>query len=282
MSVEQDSLMSRSDLLNLVRLSISLTLVLLFVAGCGTLENGRGWGQDVFRPVDSKRIARAARDAFFDWQTLVPLAGAAIFSIDDFDEKVSDWAVEHHPIFGSVANARDASDNLMTALQIEALATALATPSGDDPQRWASSKAKGIGVELAAVSATSGATLLLKEATGRWRPDRSNDHSFPSGHSSSAFSAITLANRNLDSIDLSPQIRSGLKIGNTVLAAGVAWARVEGQRHYPSDVLAGAALGHFLTAFVHDAFLNLPEDGNVGFAVFSAEGGGGIELSFCF
>jgi membrane-associated phospholipid phosphatase len=57
---------------------------------------------------------------------------------------------------------------------------------------------------------------------------------------------------------------------------------VEGQRHYPSDVLAGAALGHFLTAFIHDAFLNLPEDGTVAFAAFPVKGGAGVELSFRF
>ncbi|UCG56843.1 MAG: phosphatase PAP2 family protein [Phycisphaerales bacterium] len=257
-------------------------LVPLFVTGCGTLGNGRGWGQDALCPLDAKRIARAACDAFFDWQTLVPLAGAAVFSIDDFDDRVSDWAARESPIFGSVDSARNTSDSLVTALQIEALATALVTPSGDDPQQWAFSKAKGLGVEFAAVGATGGVTSLLKVATGRRRPDGSNNRSFPSGHASSAFSAMTLSNRNLDSIDLDRHVRSGLKIGNAVMAAGVAWARVEGERHYPSDVLVGAALGHFLTAFIHDAFLNLPEDSNVGFAVFSAEGGGGMELSFCF
>ena len=59
-------------------------------------------------------------------------------------------------------------------------------------------------------------------------------------------------------------------------------ARVEAQRHYPSDVLAGTALGHFLTAFIHDAFLNLPENADVDFAVFGVEGGAGVELAFRF
>jgi membrane-associated phospholipid phosphatase len=57
---------------------------------------------------------------------------------------------------------------------------------------------------------------------------------------------------------------------------------VEGQQHYPSDVLVGAALGHFLTAFIHDALLNLPEDGNVDFAVFPVKGGAGMKLAFRF
>ena len=40
-----------------------------------------------------------------------------------------------------------------------------------------------------------------------------------------------------------------------MIAAGTAWARVEGCKHYPSDVLFGAALGNFVAIFVHDAFL---------------------------
>ncbi len=260
-----------------VMISISL-----FLGGCGTLENGRGWGQDALFPIDSERISRAAHDAFFDSQTLIPLAGALVFAIDDFDERVSDWAVKHNPIFGSEDNARDASDYLKTALEVEAVGTALATPSGDFPEEWAFSKLKGLGVELAAVGATSSVTSWLKGATDRSRPDKSDDRSFPSAHASSAFSYATLANRNLDSIDIPRTLKPALKAGNTLLATGVAWARVEGQRHYPSDVLAGAALGHFLTAFIHDAFLNLPEDSNFDFAIFPVEGGAGIELSFHF
>lgn len=73
-----------------------------------------------------------------------------------------------------------------------------------------------------------------------------------------------------------------MQITNAVLASGVAWAWVEGRKHYPSDVLYGAAPGHFLTAFIHDAFLNLPEDGRFDFAVFSASDGLGLALDLRF
>lgn len=42
------------------------------------------------------------------------------------------------------------------------------------------------------------------------------------------------------------------------LASAVAWARVERGRHFPSDVLAGAALGHFLSAFCRPLLACLP------------------------
>jgi membrane-associated phospholipid phosphatase len=77
-------------------------------------------------------------------------------------------------------------------------------------------------------------------------------------------------------------LKSPLKIGNYLLASGVGWARVEGRRHYPSDVLAGAALGHFLTAFIHDAFMNLPEAGNADIVVFPVKRGAGMALAFRF
>jgi membrane-associated phospholipid phosphatase len=263
-------------------LTTAVILILFFVAGCGTLPNGRGWGQDAFFPIDSGRISRAAHDAFFNPNTLVPLASAMVFGIDDFDEKASDWAVKHNPVFGSGDEARDASGYLRAALRVEAIVTAFATPSGDVPGQWMVSKAKGFGVELAAIGATSSATDLVKDATDRTRPDERSDNSFPSGHASGAFSYMTLANRNIDLIDMPQALKPPLKIGNYLLASGVAWARVEGRRHYPSDVLAGAALGHFLTAFIHDAFMNLPESGDVDFVIFPVRKGAGVAFAFRF
>jgi hypothetical protein len=256
--------------------------VLLFNAGCGTLENGRGWGEDAFFPIDGQRVARAAHDAFLSPGTLIPLAGALAFQIDGWDQKVSDWAMDHTPIFGSQDRAGTASDYLRDALILEALAMPLATPSGDTLGEWAPAKLQGYAVEFSAIGAVGGVTEALKAATHRPRPDGSDDMSFPSGHTSAAFSCATLANRNLDSIDALEGVRPALEIANTVLAAGTGWARVEAGKHYPSDVLFGAALGHFLTAFIHDAFMNLPEKSNVDFDFFSTEGGGGIELVFHF
>jgi membrane-associated phospholipid phosphatase len=167
-------------------------------------------------------------------------------------------------------------------LEAEVIVTALATPGGDEPGLWVYSKLKGAGVEMLAVGVTSSLTSDLKDATGRERPDKSSKRSFPSGHTTSAFSYMTLANRNIDSIDMPSSLKSPLKVCNFLMASSVAWARIEANRHYPSDVLAGAALGHFLTAFIHDAFMNLPEDDSVDLVVFPAKDGAGVALSFRF
>jgi membrane-associated phospholipid phosphatase len=261
---------------------LAITILSLPLASCGTLENGRGWGQDAIYPLDLERIPRAAYHAFFDLQTLIPAAGAAAFAVDDFDEKVSDWAIERTPIFGSQDAAKNASDSLLWVLAGEALVTALATPSGNDPKEWTYSKMKGIGVELAALGATAGATELIKGATGRERPNERGNSSFPSGHSSGAFSSATLANRNLNFIPSAEKSRLPLQVGNILLATSVGWARVEGGKHFPSDVLAGAALGHFVTAFVHDAFLGLPEDKRFGLVIVPLKGGMVTRVYFVF
>lgn len=265
-----------------LRLLLAVTIISLPITGCGTLKNGRGWGQDAIYPVDLKRIPGAAYNAFFDLQTLVPAAGALIFAVDDFDEEVSDWATKHNPIFGSQKAAKKASDYLAGTIHAEAFVTVLATPSGEDPKDWASFKIKGLGVELAAFGATEGTTILLKSTISRTRPDRSDDESFPSSHSSGAFASATLANRNLTSISLPNDIRLPLQIGNILLATSVAWSRVEAQEHFPSDVLAGAALGHFFSAFIHDTFLRLPEEKRFGSVMLPLKGGAMVTLYFGF
>lgn len=262
-------------------LALGLVGVLL-LTGCGTMRNGRGWGQDAIYPVSWKRVQTAAANAFLDYQTLVPAAGALLFTIDDWDERVSDWAVEHTPIFGSPEDAQDASDTLRDILMVETIVTAFLPASGDEPGGWLAAKAKGGLVELAAVGATGGMTNFLKDATGRERPDERNDNSFPSAHASVSFSYATLANRNLDATDWPKPAKRTLQITNLLLATGVAWARVEGERHYPSDVLAGAALGTFLSSFIHDAFLPTPEDDRFQFLVFPQQDGASVQLAFSF
>ncbi len=83
-----------------------------------------------------------------DWQTLVPAAGTLIFTIDQFDRRVSDYAVNHHPGFGSENDAKTASDVFDGSTYVEAIGIALATPSGHDWEEWKNAKAKGLGVEF--------------------------------------------------------------------------------------------------------------------------------------
>jgi PAP2 superfamily len=261
---------------------IILSIISISVSGCGTLSNGRGWGQDAIYPVDLSKIPNAAYHAFFDVQALVPAAGALIFTIDHYDRKVSNWAFEHRPIYGSDNTGNNINDILSRTLKVEALATALVTPSGKEPMDWTWAKAKGLLVEWSSVEATAQATAALKRVAKRTRPDGSDNKSFPSYDSSQAFSYATLSNRNLNSIHMPSALRIPLQVTNIAMASGIAWQRVEGKKHFPSDVLAGAAIGHFLTTFINDAFLALPDDSRFGFVILPMKGGIMTQVGFAF
>ena len=177
-----------------------------------------------------------------------------MFSIGDLDEETLDWAMEHNPIFGNIDNAKDWSDDLAVAASLNWLATGVMTPSGDS-QYW-ENKARGLGMQALTLVATRSVTDGLKSATNRERPDRpEKDNSFPSLHTSGAAAAGTLAARNIEHLELTARQKKYWQAGSYALAGLTGWARIEGNRHYPSDVLFGYALGHFLAAFINDAFI---------------------------
>ena len=179
-------------------------------------------------------------------RTWVPLAGAAVLSIGDLDQSVSDWAADERPLFGS--SAEGVSDDLRNIAVAGALVTALAAPA--DEGRW-----RRIGWGVTALYAQGGVVEGLKDVVERQRPDGSNDRGFPSGHAGVAASAATLGQRNLRVLGMAPGWRRGATIGFDALAVGTAWARVEAEKHHAADVLAGYAIGHFITAFVTEAFI---------------------------
>lgn len=226
-------------------------------AGCGTLENGRGWGQDATLLPGWERVGRAAlHNARRPW-TWAPLALAGVLTIDRWDQEISEWAREEQPLFGSTEDADQASDNLRDVSRYLYLGTALMTESGERFWPWLGSKAGGLAVGFAGKELTSAATSYLKDAFERTRPNEMDDESMPSGHTSSAFAWATLSSRNLDSIDMPDALVTPARIGIYGVGVGTAWARIEAGEHYPTDVLVSMALASFLSGFVHDAFLGL-------------------------
>jgi membrane-associated phospholipid phosphatase len=252
------------------------------VAGCGTLPNGRGWGQDATPWPGWQRVRTAAVDAALAPATWVPVAGALTLQVGDMDKKPSRWASDHTPVFGSQKGADRASDLLRDTTTAASWLTALATPSGERPKGWVMAKLKGVTVGVVAVTLTSGATEILKPETNRSRPDASGVTSFPSGHASNAAVHTTLASRNLESLQLPPWDRTAGRIGLATLMAGTAWARVEAKKHFPSDVLAGMALGHFLGAFFNDAFLGLDRPQRVALMVQRSSAGVMVGVRWAF
>jgi membrane-associated phospholipid phosphatase len=80
-------------------------------------------------------------------------------------------------------------------------------------------------------------TQALKLATQRERPNGENNSSFPSGHTSNAFTLAAVAERHY-----------GWKIGLPAyaLAGLVGASRLSQNKHYLSDVVAGATLGYIV------------------------------------
>lgn len=111
-------------------------------------------------------------------------------------------------------------------------------------------------------------SLSLKRLTGRQRPD-GTPWSFPSGHTSTAFASATVVYRHY-----------GWKFGIPALAMAsyVGMSRLQENKHYLSDVIAGAVLGGYVGFEV-----TAGRDGNVRFGLAPVHAGTlGIEASVRF
>jgi len=121
----------------------------------------------------------------------------------------------------------------------------LGTALGDTAMRH-TGQAVLTGMLLDGICVTS-----LKLATQRERPDGSDRRSFPSGHTSGAWTVSTILAR-----------RHGPIVGVPAytLASLTAVARMEDSRHYLSDVIAGATIGFVIGRIVtrHHTEAGLP------------------------
>lgn len=127
------------------------------------------------------------------------------------------------------ANA-SSSDNWETFSDVGTfglVVTALALPAYKDD--WEGFKQAGYSVVTA-----SGVSLLGKSLIDAERPDESGNDSFPSGTTANAFAAATTLN-----------LRYGWEVGFPAygIATLVGVGRVQADKHYWKDVLAGALIG---------------------------------------
>jgi len=196
-------------------LPLFLTTIILLISavffGCGTMPNGRGWGQDSTLLPGWQRIRKAAVDAIRAPEIWVPAGTALILQVGDTDTRLSEWAVKNTPVYGSNENADDASDKLRNVARGVYLTSVIATPSGPDPVDWAFAKAKGFAVEAASVQITRNVTGFLKGSTNRTRPNEANNHSFPSHHASETAVYSILASRNIKAMALPGMLKSSLQ-----------------------------------------------------------------------
>ncbi|MEY5099032.1 MAG: hypothetical protein RJA36_1751 [Pseudomonadota bacterium] len=94
----------------------------------------------------------------------------------------------------------------------------------------------GAGQLAWTLGATVASTELLKNQISETRPDQSDNKSFPSGHTAVAFASARYLDKRYAG-EVSPYLLYG--------AAGLtALARVQADKHYWKDTIAGAALGY--------------------------------------
>jgi hypothetical protein len=202
--------------------------ILELLTGCGTLQNGRGWGQDATVFPGWHRVGDAAVHAATAPETWVPLACALVLQVDDMDKRISNYASSHTPVFGSQKAADDAGYLFRDSMRAAYIVTMLAAPSGDKLGDWSCSKVKGLVVGLAAGESTDLATSGLKDVSNRTRPSGTNNNSFPSSLTSSTSVYASLASRNLDY--LRSMMGAVLRCGSgcypsPLLLAGPVWRR---------------------------------------------------------
>ena len=244
------------------------------LAGCATLPDGSRWGEHADFTPGWHRVGDAAVTAVKSPSVWLPLTGAAAMQIDHWDRHLSDWAIEHTPLFGSPKSAADASDTLQTVAAAGYVASVLGTPGGNGGSDWFLAKAKGGLVGLSAIAATELTTQGLKAAVNRERPNGSSDASFPSGHTSFAAVCDRLTSRDLDAIPMNDVLRTTLQVGTEGVTIVTAWARVEAGEHYPSDVLFGMALGNFFGIMFDEAFMGGQQSPRVALSIAPVRGGG--------
>jgi hypothetical protein len=91
----------------------------------------------------------------------------------------------------------------------------------------------------------AGSVYALKNITGEQRPDDSGNNSFPSGHTSTAFAAAEFMHQEFKKS--SPL----LSYSGYLAASATGVLRMYNNKHYLSDVLAGAGVGILTTKLAY-------------------------------
>jgi membrane-associated phospholipid phosphatase len=170
------------------------------------------------------------RDYLSQPAVLVPLGLAAGAGV------VSHWDKPlERRIGGSLGGRAWIGDASMFTLAAGSLAIGVLFP-GEGRNGW-----DNFWEEAEVMAVNAAVTWTFKILVDRHRPG-GGSRSFPSGHTSTAFAAASLIDAN-----------SGGALGVSAygLASLTGYSRMDAHRHFPSDVLAGAAIG-ILTAQVLD------------------------------
>jgi membrane-associated phospholipid phosphatase len=156
------------------------------------------------------------------------LSGAAFFVAKPDDHKVQRWVLKDQTFGHDGATAASwAGDGTV----LFPAAAAFYAAGRLSETRWS----KDLGeLSLEALAVSGIETQVLKFAVQRERPDGSDHYSFPSGHSSAAFSVATI---------LAGEWGWTAGVPAFLGAGAIGYSRLELNKHFFSDVIFGAGLG---------------------------------------
>lgn len=97
----------------------------------------------------------------------------------------------------------------------------------------------------------TGVIYATKRFTGRERPDGSNYHSFPSGHTATAFVAAEFLHQEYENKSV------WISVGGYGMATLIGVSRICNNKHWVSDVVAGAGIGILSTKIVYWTYPSL-------------------------
>ena len=199
------------------------------------------------------QISYSAKNALLDPITIGTLTLAAGIYFTNSDSRITNWALRNRPIYGSVEKARSASTIFQNSSLILFGLTSLM-------KNWyldlhpISVPLYEFTEDISAILLTAALTETIKNGSNRSRPDGSDFRSFPSGHTSFASINMTLASKDISEMNLSKGTTLFIKGSMFLVVAGTAWGRIEGNKHYTSDVLTGAAVGYFFGRLIDNSF----------------------------
>lgn len=237
---------------------VLIVILMSFCNGCSYLKRKGSWGKKALWPISSSRISEAFIKNIKSPHVWGPAAGAGAIHLSGYDKKISSWASEHNPIYGSQKNASNSSDTLNQILYVESGISVFLTPSWNGSEGdYVVSKLKGGTVSFFSMSLAEDFNNSVRKYVKRERPNGKDMRSLPSGHSTTAGASSAVLRKNMDHVGMDQnwlRVVNGL---NTTLAAGVLWARVEAKAHYPTDVLMGYSVGNFISGLIFDSLMNL-------------------------
>lgn len=246
-----------------------LFLTLLLFSSCSLLNKKGSWGKNALYPLRGQTILKAIQKNGASPHVWGPLVGAGVIFATNTDERISNWVHHEGSVYKNVEFADKWSDNFNNIQKYEMYAVILFTPSFDEEKsisNYLVNKVRGgLAVNIASSSSRFSVDQVRK-VVHRRRPNGMDYKSLPSGHAAEAGSRRVIIEKGIESIDMAPeQLKIGINALNTGMSIGTLWARVEGKRHYPTDVLAGYAFGTFISGVVYDTLMNLDYNESVVF-----------------